>query len=220
MKITIEGKEHALTLEQFKAFIKQNLNDHELQKFLTDDRAAFIASEDGKKIIQPLIDSAVSTGLTTYKEKTFPGLVDEAVTKKVAELNPKETSEQKQIREQNERIKKLEGSNNNKDMVSIVVSMFSAEKISGLDAIIPKLIGDNIESTRTNTLLFIKTIKDDRAKAIKGALDPRKPNETKMDDDPKFKNPFSEEHFNLTEQGKLFTEKPEFAAKLQKEANK
>lgn len=57
---------------------------------------------------------------------------------------------------------------------------------------------------------------DDEPAGLKG----RKPHETSKTPSPVDRNPFSDEHFNLTEQGRLFNEDPELYKQLKAQAGK
>ncbi|PGE00045.1 DUF4355 domain-containing protein [Bacillus pseudomycoides] len=87
-----------ITLEQVQEFISTNAEAKQtLQgQFLTPETVdGFLSSEDGKKFIQPKIDSHVSKGINAWKQNNLQREIDEAVAK----LNPSATPEQKEIQE-------------------------------------------------------------------------------------------------------------------------
>lgn len=93
-------------LDYFKAFVEKNKDDNDVKSYvselnpITQDRvSAFLESDEGKKFMQPLYDRRTTKAIETWKENHIPGLSAEIENKIRQELNPKETTEQKRIRE-------------------------------------------------------------------------------------------------------------------------
>ena len=87
-------------------FLKDNAGDKAVQEYLAGLKAldvnsvkAFINTEDGKKIVQPLIDAQVQKGIETYKTNFKTNELDSLVEKKYNELHPAETETEKQLRD-------------------------------------------------------------------------------------------------------------------------
>lgn len=76
--------------------LNTNKESSEVKEFV----GSYLESESGKKLMQPKLDSYFNKGLTTWKEKTLPSIIQE----EVAKANPEETSEQKRIRELEEKL--------------------------------------------------------------------------------------------------------------------
>ncbi len=94
---------------EVKTWLDQNAQTEEVKNYIgglvTADRVnSFLETEEGKKLIQPKIDSHFTKGLETWKTNNLEKLINEEVTKR----NPAETPEQKQIRELTERLNKKE----------------------------------------------------------------------------------------------------------------
>lgn len=92
-------------LEQLKALIEQGKDDKDVQSFLgemkkvnKDDVVAFLSTDDGKKILQPINDAFFTKGLKTWQDSNLQKIKDDAVA-----ASKNETPEQKQIRELNEK---------------------------------------------------------------------------------------------------------------------
>jgi len=142
-----------LTLDQAKQFFEANKDDQAVKDYLktfeksaelTDTAVmAYLETEAGKRLLQPVHDRYTNKAIETYKEKTLPGLVEAEVAKR----NPKETEEQKQIRELREEIKKKEIEQNKKDQKSFALRL-AAEKGLRVDLIDDINLGETDEETR------------------------------------------------------------------------
>ena len=142
-----------LTLDQVKQFFEANKDDQAVKDYLksfetkaelTDTAVtAYLETEAGKKLLQPIHDRYTNRAIETYKDKTLPGLVEAEVAKR----NPKETEEQKQIRELREEIKKKEVEQNKKDQKSLALRI-AAEKGLRIDLIDDIKLGETDEETR------------------------------------------------------------------------
>lgn len=92
-------------LEQLKALIEQGKDDKDVQSFLgemkkvnKEDVIAFLGTDEGKKILQPINDAFFTKGLKTWQDSNLQKIKDDAVA-----ASKNETPEQKQIRELNEK---------------------------------------------------------------------------------------------------------------------
>lgn len=90
-----------------------------------------------------------------------------------------------------------------KALLDLANAELDGESVKGLEAQIKKL-----QESEDSKFLF--NIADDKGTGFKGA----KPGEKTDPGTGGQKNPWSKEHFNLTEQGKLLKENPELAAQL------
>ncbi len=204
-----------MTLDEVKQFFADNKDDEQVKQFLSslsvispDKVKEYLATDEGKRLLQPVIDSAVTKGIETYKEKTLPGLVDS----KVKELYPAETPEQKRIREQDDRIKKLESDNTKKELRGIALQHITENKLP-FSKIVDKLIGNDQETTIANITTFGEVFKSYVDNEVTERLKGRNPHINPNPGGDPIKNPWSKEHFNLTEQGRLLRENPELAKK-------
>jgi len=170
-----------LTLDQVKQFFEANKDEQAVKDFLktfeksvelTDTAVtAYLETEAGKKLLQPIHDRYTNKAIETYKDKTLPGLVEAEVAKR----NPKETEEQKQIRELREEMKKKDIEQNRKDQKSLALRI-AAEKGLRIDLIDDIKLGETDEETRaivdriaTKDAEHIKTVVDAQiAERLKG----------------------------------------------------
>jgi tRNA A37 threonylcarbamoyladenosine dehydratase len=83
-----------------KAFLGEIAPTHQLS---ADEVKEFLDTQDGKSLLQPMMDSRVTEAIGTYKKGHFDAEVKKQVAARVSEemakLNPQETPEQAQIRE-------------------------------------------------------------------------------------------------------------------------
>jgi len=103
-------------IEQLKKLLQDAKDDKDVQAHLAELRkpttegiAAFLDSEEGKKLVSPRLDQAVTKGIDSFKKNNLEKLVEERYN----QLHPPETEEQKRVRkleedlakEKNERIR-------------------------------------------------------------------------------------------------------------------
>jgi len=96
-----------VTFEDVKKFMEENKATQEVLDFTKTNAQAYLETEDGKKFLQPKLDSFFSKGLETWKEKTLPTIIEDEIKKR----NPEETPEQKRIRELEDKINNQEKAN-------------------------------------------------------------------------------------------------------------
>lgn len=101
-----------MTIEEIKEFLIDNKDDEKVKSFLTsmvqktpitsDEVIEFLKTEDGKIIIQPIVDQRVTDAVKT-RDRTHTQNLEIEVKKRVAteilKLNPQEEPWQKEIRE-------------------------------------------------------------------------------------------------------------------------
>lgn len=64
-----------------------------------EDVTEFLATDGGKKLLQPTLDAYHTKGLETWKAKTLPGLVAADVEKEIQKRYPQETEVEKRLRQ-------------------------------------------------------------------------------------------------------------------------
>ena len=96
-----------MNIDEVKEFFKANAKDEKVATFIASLAPAvtveavkpFLDTDDGRRLLQPLLDKRVTEALKTYKEGHFEDEVKAAVATEILRLNPKETEEQKRLRE-------------------------------------------------------------------------------------------------------------------------
>jgi hypothetical protein len=70
------------------------------EKPLTAEKvSAFLGTDEGKALVQPMMDSRVTDAIKTYKSGHYEKELRAAVAAEILKLNPQETAEQRRIRE-------------------------------------------------------------------------------------------------------------------------
>lgn len=219
-----------LTIDVIKKFFEDNKDAEAVKTYLAamkgsskigkEEVESWLATDDGKKFLISKTDQSCTNAINTFKEKTMPGLIKEAVEAKIKELNPAETPEQKKLREQDDRINKLELERNKERMEKLVLQLLTNAKLPEFSLLMSLLVGDDDKTTEANVKILQELVQKEVEKKLKENLPGREtPQSSDLNmGDPNFKNPFSTKYFNLTEQGLLWRKNKELAQKLQKEA--
>jgi hypothetical protein len=141
-----------ITFEQIQEALQTN---EELAKkvstsFLTPEAInGYLESEDGKKVLQPKLDSYFSKGLDTWKNNNLQKLIDEEVSRR----NPAETPEQKALRELNQKMAKIESEKIKAEQIALGQAIASEKGLP--TSLVPYFVGDNESDTR-NKLNFLE----------------------------------------------------------------
>lgn len=143
------------TLEEVKKFLKENKENEEVKSYLnelsavsTDKVNGFLDTEEGKRLIQPRLDSHFTKGLETWKANNLDALVDA----KVKELYPEETEEQKRIRKLEKELEDQKTAAQREKLLNKAVS-YASEKQLPAD-VVEFFIGEDEEATMKNLGAF------------------------------------------------------------------
>ncbi|MFE9945464.1 DUF4355 domain-containing protein [Bacillus velezensis] len=143
------------TLEDVKKFLEENKENEEVQSYLNELSAVsadkvngFLDTEEGKRLIQPRLDSHFTKGLDTWKANNLDALVDA----KVKELYPEETEEQKRIRKLEKELEDQKTAARREKLLNKAVS-YASEKQLPAD-VVEFFIGEDEESTMKNLGAF------------------------------------------------------------------
>ncbi|MEG7335665.1 DUF4355 domain-containing protein [Bacillus sp. 0102A] len=143
------------TLEDVKKFLEENKENEEVKSYLNELSAVsadkvngFLDTEEGKRLIQPRLDSHFTKGLDTWKANNLDALVDA----KVKELYPEETEEQKRIRKLEKELKDQKTAAQREKLLNKAVS-YASEKQLPAD-VVEFFIGEDEESTMKNLGAF------------------------------------------------------------------
>lgn len=84
-----------MDINEVKQFIESNKDNEEVQSyiggFITSDRVeSFLNNDDGKKLLQPKLDSYFNKGLETWKTNNIEKLLDEEIKKRFPEKDVKD----------------------------------------------------------------------------------------------------------------------------------
>ena len=216
-----------MTLEEIKKWFEENKEDAAVVAYLlgisqswiqSDEGKEFLESAEGKALYQAEVDRRVTGGIETFKEKSLPELIKTETDKLKIELAPKETPEQKRIAELEEKQLKSDEDLKKSKLKEIALQTLNHKKLNSLDSIIDQLIGND----ETATLQNIENVADAIEGIVKEALKEAFPDREILDTDESLNantpNPWDKksEHYNVTEQSRIFQEKPALAKKLMK----
>ncbi|WP_259425321.1 DUF4355 domain-containing protein [Bacillus velezensis] len=145
------------TLEDVKKFLEENKANEEVQSYLNELSAVsadkvngFLDTEEGKRLIQPRLDSHFTKGLETWKTNNLGALVDE----KVKELYPEETEEQKRIRKLEKELKDQKTAAQREKLLNKAVSYASEKQLPADVEVVGFFVGEDEESTMKNLGAF------------------------------------------------------------------
>ncbi|MFV9830178.1 DUF4355 domain-containing protein [Bacillus velezensis] len=143
------------TLEDVKKFLEENKENEDVKSYLNELSAVsadkvngFLDTEEGKRLIQPRLDSHFTKGLETWKANNLDALVDA----KVKELYPEETEEQKRIRKLEKELEDQKTAAQREKLLNKAVS-YASEKQLPAD-VVEFFIGEDEESTMKNLGAF------------------------------------------------------------------
>ncbi|MEK4378923.1 MULTISPECIES: DUF4355 domain-containing protein [Bacillus] len=155
------------TLDEVKKFLEENKENEEVKSYLNELSAVsadkvngFLDTEEGKRLIQPRLDSHFTKGLDTWKSNNLDALVDA----KVKELYPEETEEQKRIRKLEKELKDQKTAAQREKLLNKAVS-YASEKQLPTD-VVEFFIGEDEESTMKNLGAFEEKYNTALQKAI------------------------------------------------------
>jgi hypothetical protein len=209
-----------MTLEELKQFIEANKDNKEVQDYLRglfpltpEGVTAFLATEDGKKLLQPKLDAHFTKGLETWKSNNLTTLLDEEIKKKF----PGETEEQKRLRKLEEELALERQARVKSELVNKATTLATQK---GLPVeIISYFVGQDEEETTNNLTALENHWQQALEKAVEAKFKDsgRSPNPGSPGG-PGQTNPWKKETFNLTEQGRLLRENPELAKQMMAQA--
>ncbi|MEC1772829.1 DUF4355 domain-containing protein [Schinkia azotoformans] len=140
-----------MNLEEIKVFFESNKDNEDVKNYLqglskvtADGVTTFLESDEGKKLLQPKLDSYFTKGLSTWKENNLQKLIDEEVSKKL----PSETPEQKQLKELQQKLVQMEQEKTRESLKNKALSIASEKKLP--TSLIDFLIGQDEETTTSN----------------------------------------------------------------------
>lgn len=199
------------TLEEVMQFIKDNEKDEKVQAyvkgFVTLDRVqAFLETDEGKRLMQPRLDSYFAKGLETWKTNNLQKLVDE----KVQEMYPAETEQEKRIKALEQKLAQEENARKRQEMEKKAIRLLTENKypvdlVDFIHASDDNELEAKFQSLKVTLEGWAKEVVD--GKYREAGRSPRKPEGLSEG----VKNPWSKENWNLTEQGRMLKENPELA---------
>ncbi len=208
-----------MTLEDLKQFLKDNADDADVQAYLKklyitpEHVKEFLATDAGKKILQPMLDAHFAKGLETWKEKTMPSLIEDEIKKRF----PDETEEQKRLRKLEEELAKERQARFRSELINKATQIATQK---GLPVeMVSYFVGQDEDETTNNLATLEKIWQEHLEKVVADKFKENGRHVPPSNRNKDTKNPWSKQHFNLTEQGRILRENPELAKKLKAQAN-
>lgn len=214
-----------MNLDQLIAFLKANGGTAEQITFLetlrpvnADSARVFLeTTEEGKRLVNSLTDQKVTQGIATFKTNNLAALVSAEYSR----LHPDESAESKRIRMLEQKLEESDKKNLTANLRAKALTAIAGKKISP-DVLNLIAIGDTEEAVNSNVTNFVTLFEAAVNEQVEAKFTANGRVIVKIPEggDYKGKNPFSKEHFNLTEQAKLEVENPDLAKQLKALAKK
>lgn len=142
-----------MNIQDIRAFLETNKDQPEVQSFVGELSAVsaekvqgFLQTEEGKKLIQPTLDSYHAKGLKSWKENNL----DKLVADKVKELNPDKTPEQLELEQLRREIEQDKQERLKLELTNKAISVASEKGLKLDNKILDRLIADDEENTLSN----------------------------------------------------------------------
>ncbi|MEH7801051.1 DUF4355 domain-containing protein [Bacillus sp. FSL W8-0645] len=157
-----------MNIEEIKQFLEQNKENEEVKAFVgelsavsADKVKGFLETEEGKKLLQPRLDSHFTKGLATWKENNLEKIVEEEVSKR----NPSKTPEQLEVEKLRKEIEAEKAARNRETLVNKALKAADEKKLP--KDVIDFFIGENEDSTLEN----LSKLEESFNAAVQAAVD-------------------------------------------------
>lgn len=182
---------------------KDKDKDKDPDKKKKDDEPTF-TQEQVNKLIKDRVARAVKDKEEAVKE-----------AEKLAKMNAEQKREYEfeKLQRENEELKAAQ---NKYELGREATKILSESGITATDEILNFVVREDAETTGEAVKTFSELVDKLSDEKMKEKLKGKSPKKDNQPDD--FKNPFSKEHFNLTEQGRLLKDNPELYKQLKAQA--
>ena len=148
-----------ITKEQVLEYLKAN--DEVIKEVVTKTHIEnYLATDEGKKVLQPKLDKHFAKGLETWKENNLSKLVDE----KIQEMYPQETPEMRKIKELEMKLQQKETEAIQKELMLKAQSLTSEHGLP--TALASYFVGADEETTIQNIEKFNEIFKTSLDSAV------------------------------------------------------
>lgn len=158
----------SINLTAVKKFLTDNKDNAEVQAYLgelsavsADKVKGFLNTEDGKRLLQPRLDSYFTKGLETWKANNLEALVAEEVAKR----NPAQTEEQKRIAALEKALKEQKKEAQREKLMNLAMKQATEKKLP-VD-IVSFFLAEDEEKTTAN----LAKLEEAYTKAVQAAVD-------------------------------------------------
>lgn len=157
-----------MKLEDVKKFLSENKDQEDVKAYLgelsavsADKVKGFLDTDEGKRLLQPRLDSNFTKGLDTWKKNNLEAIIEEEVNKR----NPQKTPEQIELEKLRKEIEDERKARNRESLVNKALKV--ADEKSLPKGIIDFFIADDEENTLTN----LSKLEEEYSKAVQSAVD-------------------------------------------------
>ena len=157
-----------MKLEDIKKFFAENKDQEDVKAYLgelsavSEDKVkGFLDTEEGKRLLQPRLDSHFTRGLDTWKQNNLDKLIEEEVKKR----NPQKTPEQIELENLRKEIENERKARNRETLVNKALKVADEKALP--KGIIDFFIADDEENTLTN----LTKLEEEYSKAVQSAVD-------------------------------------------------
>lgn len=138
-----------MDFNEVKQFIEANKDSEEVKNyiggFITSDRVeSFLNNDDGKKLLQPKLDSYFTKGLETWKSNNLEKLIEEEIKKRFPEKDQKDIELEKVKAE----LEKIKADATRKELTNKALLIADEKKLP--KDLVEFFIGNDEETTNKN----------------------------------------------------------------------
>lgn len=158
----------SINLTAVKKFLTDNKDNAEVQAYLgelsavsADKVKRFLDTEDGKRLLQPRLDSYFTKGLETWKANNLEAMVAEEVAKR----NPAQTEEQKRIAALEKALEDQKKEAQREKLMNLAMKQATEKKLP-VD-IVSFFLGEDEEKTTAN----LAKLEEAYREAVQAAVD-------------------------------------------------
>lgn len=176
-----------MAIQNFKEvqdYITDNIEKDENVKnyvggLVTPDRVEnFLNGEEGKKLLQPKLDSYFNKGLKSWQDNNLQKLIDEQYKKQHPSADPKDT----ELTQMKQEIEKMKQETLHKDLTNKALKVAQEKKLPA--NLINYFVGNDEDTTKTNIEALEKefnaSVQAQVEERLKGGYKPPKDNNTSL----------------------------------------
>ncbi|KIN27918.1 DUF4355 domain-containing protein [Bacillus subtilis] len=157
-----------MNIEEIKQFLDENKDNEEVKAFVgelsavsADKVKGFLETEEGKRLMQPRLDSYFTKGLETWKSNNLESLIEEELQKR----DPSKTPEQIELEKLRSEIERERAARNREALVNKALNVADEKQLP--KGVIDYFIGEDEETTLANLSKFEETFNA----AVQNAVD-------------------------------------------------
>ncbi len=159
-----------MTFEEFKQYLNENKDNSDVQSVLDEfktvsqeDVRSYLETDEGKRLLQPKLDSYHAKSLESWKANNLDPLIEEEVNKR----NPQETEDQKRIRKLEEEIQNRDKAAKRQALETKALRLAQEKQLPS--DLVNYFIGEDEETTASN----LDKLKEKLDESVKSQVEAR-----------------------------------------------